>query len=114
MFRLILEKGSIQAGPQLGGKRRQRPPKQKFLPFKLPSMPTQTSLPLAAVLRWGFFGEPTENSEKSRPSWRDDPFFWISTENLVKLDQPKIFAPPPPEINLAPAEQRSSCDTAFK
>ena len=49
-------------------------------PPKLPSIPTQTFVTLAAVQDGGFFFlKPTETSEKSRPYWRDDLFFWIST-----------------------------------
>ena len=54
------------------------PPKQKSFP-KMPSMPTQTFLALAAVSRWWlfFFLKPTETSEKSRPNWRDDLSFFV-------------------------------------
>ena len=40
------------SGPQLGGQKGEAPPKQKFCPPpKLLSMPTQTPISLAAVLR---------------------------------------------------------------
>ena len=66
-------------GPQLGEKK----PKQKYCPLKLPSMPTQTSLSLAAVSRWWLvFLKPTENWEKSRRIWRDDVFFFEINREL--------------------------------
>ena len=93
-----------------GGQKRAAPPTQNFPP-KLPSMPTQTSLFLTAVLRWWlFFGKPTENSEKSRPNWRDDLFFfWDQQRTGWKLDQPKNFGLS--ETNFSPLVQRSSCGT---
>ena len=55
-----------------------------------------------------FFWKPTETSEKSRLYWRDDLFFWISTENLVKTRPTQKFWPLQKRI-LPPLELRSSC-----
>ena len=57
-----------------------------------------------------FLWKPTETSEKSRPHWRDDFFFffWISTENLVKTRPTQKFWPHQKEI-LPPLELRSTC-----
>ena len=55
-----------------------------------------------------FLWKPTETSEKSRPYWRDDLFFWISTENLVKTRPTQKFWPLHKQI-LPPLELRSSC-----
>ena len=53
----------------------------KTPPPKLPSIPTQTFVTLAAVSRWWlFFCKPTETSEKSRPYWRNDLFLDINRE----------------------------------
>ena len=83
-------------------------------PPKLPSIPTQTFVTLAAVSRWWlFFLKPTETSEKSRPYWRDDLFFWISTENLVKTRPTQKFWPLQKQI-LPPLELRSSCGTGMR
>ena len=57
-----------------------------------------------------FFQKPTETSKKSRPYWRDDLFFWISTENLVKTRPTQKFWPLQRQI-LPPLELRSSCGT---
>ena len=67
------------SGPLLGGGGGAKgggAPLNKTPPPKLPSIPTQTFVTLAAVSRWWlFFWKPTETSEKSRPDWRDDLFF---------------------------------------
>ena len=55
-----------------------------------------------------FFWKPIEISEKSRPYWREDVFFWISTENLVKTRPTQKFWPLQKQI-LPPLELRSSC-----
>ena len=55
-----------------------------------------------------FFWKPAETSEKSRPYWHDDLFFWISTENLVKTRPTQKFWPLQKQI-LPPLELRSSC-----
>ena len=61
-----------------------------------------------------FFLKPTETSEKSRPYWRDDLFFfWISTENLVKTRPTQKFWPLQKQI-LPPLELRSSCGTGMR
>ena len=100
------------SGPLLGGEAKGggAPPKQNFSPPKLPSMPTQTLATLAAVSKWllFFFWKPTETSEKSRPYWRDDLFFFlISAENLVKTRPTQKFWPLQKQI-LPPLELRSS------
>ena len=85
---------------------------QTKIPPKLPSMPTQTFLTLAAVSTWWlFFGN------QQRPRRKVDQigamtflFFWISTENLVKTRPTQKFWPLQKQI-LPPLEQRSSCGT---
>ena len=99
------------SGPLLGGGQKgAAPSKTKLLPLKLPSIPTQTFATLAAVSKWllFFFLKPTETSEKSRPYWRNDLFFWISTENLMKTRPTQKFWPLQKQI-LPPLELRSSC-----
>ena len=87
---------------------------KNFSPPKKLSLPTQTLLFLAAVLRWWlfleinrklgnewnnlwrddfFFRKSTQNSGKSRPSWHDDFFFGDQQRTLRKVDQPKNFGP---------------------
>ena len=67
----FIESG-LQSGPQLGGKRGRRPPKQKFRPPKLPACPPKIPLPLQLFEDGGVFDwKSTENSAKSRPLWCD-------------------------------------------
>ena len=97
------------SGPLLGGGRGRSPPKQNSSPSNCPAYPPKLSLPLQQCQkRCFFFLKPTETSEKSRPYWRDDLFFWISTENLMKTRPTKKFWPLQKQI-LPPLELRSSC-----
>ena len=92
-----------------GGKSGRRPPKQNSSPPNCPAYPPKLSLPLQQFQNGCFFlWKPTETSEKSRPYWRDDLFFFISTENLVKTRPTQKFWPLQKQI-FPPFELRSSC-----
>ena len=87
---------------------------KNFSPLNCPKCPPKLALSLQQFQDGGFFDwRSTENEEKSRPIWRDDPFFWINRELGEDKTNPKILPPqaeilPPPP---PPLEQRFSCGT---
>ena len=95
------------SGPQLGGERGRRPPKQ---PPQTASMPTQTFVTFAAVSRWWLFFLKQQRSRRKvdQIGAITFSFFGISTENLVKSRPTQQFWPLQKQI-LHPLEQRSSC-----
>ena len=90
------------------------PLNKNFAPIKLPSMPAQTSLSLAAVSRWWLFFENQQRTRRKVDQIHAITFFCFlrSTENLVKTRQTQKFWPL--RNKFCPLEQRSSCGTGSR